>query len=85
MKYKGIFTKDVVRDKKALRWRVIADRGVEKCEECGYDRFPEAIHVHHVIPRAEGGSDQLSNLKLLCPNCHEETHIKLRRLKKLTY
>ncbi|SAL88606.1 Group II intron, maturase-specific domain [Caballeronia terrestris] len=31
-------------------------------------------HVHHIVPRALGGSDSLSNLLLLHPNCHRQTH-----------
>lgn len=31
-------------------------------------------HVHHVLPKAQGGSDKLSNLMLLHPNCHRQVH-----------
>jgi len=30
----------------------------------------ESLEVHHIIPRAEGGSDHPGNLKTLCPECH---------------
>jgi RNA-directed DNA polymerase len=31
-------------------------------------------HIHHVIKRSEGGSEQMSNLQLLHPNCHRQHH-----------
>ena len=52
-------------------WRRIADTyrasraGI--CEECG---APHASHVDHKVPRARGGSDEPSNLQLLCTACH---------------
>jgi 5-methylcytosine-specific restriction endonuclease McrA len=37
----------------------------------------KASEVHHVIYRSQGGTNQLSNLALLCQRCHKETHAKL--------
>jgi RNA-directed DNA polymerase len=34
-------------------------------------------HSHHILPRAKGGSDELSNLQLLHPNCHRQIHANL--------
>ncbi len=31
-------------------------------------------HLHHVVKRSEGGSDKLTNLVLLHPNCHTQLH-----------
>jgi hypothetical protein len=28
------------------------------------------MHVHHLTPRAQGGSDAWNNLAPLCPGCH---------------
>ena len=33
-------------------------------------------HVHHVIPKSEGGTDSYSNLRLLHSECHREIHGK---------
>ena len=73
--------KDKVKTARLLRQRILQTRE-EKCEECGYNRFPEAIHVHHIIERCKGGTDDLDNLKLLCPTCHVETHILMKRNRK---
>lgn len=31
----------------------------------------ESLEVHHIMPRALGGSDHPGNLKTLCPACHQ--------------
>lgn len=31
-------------------------------------------HIHHIIPKSEGGGDESSNLVLLHPNCHMQVH-----------
>ena len=37
------------------------------CRGCG--RAP-SVHVDHVLPRAQGGTDDPSNLQGLCTPCH---------------
>jgi len=32
------------------------------------------VQVHHIIPKDQGGTDQISNAIPLCPNCHDEIH-----------
>ena len=41
----------------------------ERCWRCGYKTKLEKCHI---IPKALGGSDQPSNLVLLCIRCHRE-------------
>lgn len=41
----------------------------ERCWRCGYKSSLERCHI---IPRALGGSDEPSNLVLLCSRCHLE-------------
>ena len=36
-------------------------------------------HVHHILPKAQGGMDNLANLLLLHPNCHQQVHHLERR------
>ena len=46
--------------------------------QCAYCKSPitdmTETHIHHVIPRANGGSDSYSNLRLLHSECHREMH-----------
>ena len=55
-----------------LKEKLSAQRG-RTCERCGYANY-NILQVHHVVARANGGSDSVCNLELLCPNCHMETH-----------
>jgi len=31
-------------------------------------------HAHHIVSQDAGGDDTLSNCKILCVDCHENTH-----------
>ena len=64
--------KDKVKWIQGLKRRLIAQRGVV-CEPCSYPNT-NILVVHHRIRRCDGGSDDLSNLELICPNCHAEIH-----------
>lgn len=55
-----------------MRVTLIDERG-PCCEQCGYDNI-NVLNVHHIVERRNGGSDDRSNLKLLCPNCHMTHH-----------
>jgi 5-methylcytosine-specific restriction endonuclease McrA len=37
-----------------------------ECADCGR----EATEAHHIVPRAQGGSDRWENLMPLCKACH---------------
>lgn len=70
IKYKIGSPKDNVKDQRAIKLRLIAVRGTQ-CERCGYSKL-EILHVHH---RSRDRKDnRLSNLELICPNCHFEEH-----------
>jgi 5-methylcytosine-specific restriction endonuclease McrA len=43
------------------------------CNNCGNDNF-NILQVHHKIERCNGGTDDLDNIILLCPNCHMTEH-----------
>ena len=39
-------------------------------------------NIHHILPKSEGGKDNISNLVLLHPNCHMQIHsLKLKVVK----
>jgi len=51
--------------------RVVFRRARWRCQACG--RWG-ALEVHHVVKRAQGGSDfDLDRLVALCPPCHAQT------------
>lgn len=70
IQYKRNRPKDKVKATRALKVRLLKERGL-KCERCGYDKY-EILHVHHKDRNRE--NNNLDNLALICPNCHYEEH-----------
>lgn len=61
--------------KEFVRNFIHTERGT-KCEECGWDeRHPIDNKVLTEIDHIDGNAENchLSNLKILCPNCHSKT------------
>ncbi|RYD83349.1 MAG: HNH endonuclease [Verrucomicrobiaceae bacterium] len=59
---------------KTLKLRVeLAEMRGGVCERCNWSNFA-ALQVHHKIHQCNGGTDEYSNLELLCSNCHQEEH-----------
>lgn len=58
--------------------RVVEARDSTQCQACGFGHsvpeFNGALKAHHIIAVMYGGSDNTSNLILLCNNCHEMVH-----------
>ena len=53
----------------AIRRRFLASHPL--CEMClRENRYTEAREVHHILPLADGGSHDASNLMALCKPCH---------------
>ena len=45
------------------------------CEQCLKEgRYVAVEEVHHIVPLADGGSNDESNLMSLCRSCHEKIH-----------
>lgn len=61
----------------AIRRHVLA-RDVQRCTRCGERRPASELDVHHVIPRALGGTDDPANLTTLCDGCHAAKHPALQ-------
>ncbi len=54
---------------------MVARRQDYKCSVCGESIFnDEPIDLHHIIPRSEGGKDEIKNLTWLHQYCHHKTH-----------
>lgn len=49
----------------------VRERDAGRCRVCGASGWAE---VHHIRYRSRGGSDELSNLVLLCKACHDAVH-----------
>lgn len=64
--WKGKFT--------TVRKNMIARGLLEKCQLCGFDECKEILGVHHVD--GNRNNNELSNLMVLCPNCHSMQHNK---------
>ena len=50
-----------------------------KCAICGWSAKSPVLRsngceLHHIIPVAEGGTEEWNNIILLCPNCHRLAH-----------
>jgi 5-methylcytosine-specific restriction protein A len=48
-------------------WRAAKGR----CERCG-SRVGKGWHCDHVVPLADGGTNAIDNLRVLCRPCHNE-------------
>lgn len=58
-----------------------------KCQICGFTFAKKDggfySEVHHLIPLGRKGSDRVSNMVVLCPNCHKQMHYaKVELIKK---
>ena len=55
----------------------LAKRQKGKCLVCRDTVFNgEDLHIHHILPKEQGGNDQYRNLALLHVNCHQQVHRK---------
>ncbi|WP_049936061.1 HNH endonuclease [Haloplanus natans] len=52
----------------------VIERDQGQCVNCGASGPDTTLDVHHIVPRGRGGSDRLSNLALLCRQCHDAAH-----------
>lgn len=59
----------------------ILERDDCTCQECGHLGDPDdgSLHVHHITPRSQGGSNDPENLKTLCSDCHQFLHAEEAR------
>ncbi len=50
------------------------------CHECGAGREAK-LHVHHIMPVARGGTDEMSNLITLCDSCNMAIGNRIYKMK----
>jgi RNA-directed DNA polymerase len=57
------------------RRRHLVQRQRGLCPVCHYHLDNgEGLHLHHVVPKQSGGTDDLANLRLVHPTCHRQIH-----------
>jgi RNA-directed DNA polymerase len=48
-----------------------------KCPNCNQKITKDTgWNIHHILPKSEGGKDNLNNLVLVHPNCHKQVHCR---------
>lgn len=52
---------------KQRRRRAVISRDGEECARCGTSK---KLTIDHIIPRCLGGTNEISNLQLLCRACN---------------
>ena len=59
-------TGEIQKHKAWVRLQAINKYG-KNCELCGYS---VTVDTHHIFPKYKGGQHEISNLMIVCPNCH---------------
>lgn len=54
---------------KSIRHEVFKRDGF-KCVECGATKEDTRLHIDHILPVSQGGSDEMDNLQTLCESCN---------------
>ncbi len=52
------------------QWRKLRDRVIARDKGCVVCGTPNDLQVHHIHPKAEGGTDELWNLEARCTDHH---------------
>ena len=70
-----------------MTWDEISTKVLADCGRCCClcRRFkPIRLQVHHIVPRGEGGKDELDNAIALCLTCHTDVHTKAPFTRRFT-
>lgn len=57
---------EIKKHKTWIRDKAIKKYG-QKCELC---RYKLSLDIHHITPKSRGGTNEIDNLMVICPNCH---------------
>jgi len=53
------------------RDKLFAKMGVYECGNCNAEH---SLHIHHIVPLSQGGTNCITNLAVLCKDCHAKAH-----------
>ena len=56
--------------------RAVFKRDKQICKRCDETFRLSSLNAHHMMPRAKGGADHISNLVTLCEPCHDFVEIQ---------
>lgn len=66
--------KNGVRHPTGLRKWLARRRKMDRCEKCGFSKEPKILGIHH--KDLDSSNNDLSNLMVVCPNCHSLFHLR---------
>lgn len=69
--YDGFYSGTGFGDSTMFKHELVKKYG-DYCQECGQTGIP--LQVDHIVPISKGGADDLSNMQLLCYDCHMKKH-----------
>lgn len=52
--------------------RYVFERDKYQCRSCGKTSVEAKLQIDHIIPLAQGGVDDISNLQTLCQSCNQQ-------------
>ena len=75
----GLTMKESFKGRNRLLFLWYAQDGL--CQNCGEKITKDTgWNIHHILPKAQGGEDKMTNLELLHPNCHRQVHNREKKL-----
>ena len=52
--------------------KYVLQRNNYQCQSCGKKQTEAKLNIDHIIPLATGGSNDISNLQVLCERCNQK-------------
>ncbi|WP_019507218.1 HNH endonuclease [Pleurocapsa sp. PCC 7319] len=52
--------------------KYVLQRDNYQCQSCGKKNAETQLHIDHIISLANGGSNDISNLQVLCSRCNQK-------------
>ena len=52
--------------------KYVLQRNNDRCQSCGKRETETQLNIDHIVPLAKGGSNDISNLQVLCGRCNRQ-------------